>query len=442
MKLDVNNLLNLSEQIVSYAKSKAKCEAQVAISSGTEFTVEIREQKIEKLVEAGSKIISFKAIVDNKVATASTSDFKEQTILDLVDNAIKRAKYTSKDEFAVLPDKEEIKISADKLKIYDPNILKVSPEKKIKLAMELEKIAMADKRITLSSGAWCGTYISEEYLANSNGFIGSYKSSSSNAGVYMQAGDTDNKVEDGWWDNAIGFDKLDTAENIAKKAIHRVTRLLNSRKIPTQSVPIVMEPAMTARLLGFLASCITGRMIYMNQSYLAGKINQEIAQKNLKIIDDGTMPGKFGSRPFDSEGVPTRVTPILENGILKNYLLDTYSAKKLNMKSTGHAGGTTNFYLEAGKHSPEEIIKSVDKGLLLVKTIGQGTMPSTGSISTGAYGIWIEKGELTYPVHEITINGNLADILKNIEMIGNDLVFDRSTVGPTIKVNGISISGE
>ncbi len=217
---------------------------------------------------------------------------------------------------------------------------------------------------------------------------------------------------------------------------------MNSRKIPTQSVPLVLEPAMTARILGFLASCISGRMIYMNQSFLAGKINEEIAQKNLKIIDDGTMPGKFGSRRFDSEGVPTRYTPILENGILKNYLLDTYSAKKLNMKSNGHSGGTTNFYLEAGKHSPEDIIKSVDKGLLLVKTIGQGTMPSTGSISTGAYGIWIEKGELTYPVHEITINGNLGDILKNIEMIGNDLVFDRSTVGPTIKVNGISISGE
>jgi PmbA protein len=177
MKLDVNNLLNLAEQIVSYSKSKAKCEAQVTISSGIEFTAEIREQKIEKLVEAGSKGISLKVIVDNKVATASTSDFKEQTILDLVDNAIKRAQYTSKDDFAVLPPKEVIKISEDKLKIYDPNILKVSPEKKIKLAMELEKIAMADKRITVSSGAWCGTYASEEFLANSNGFVGSYKSS-------------------------------------------------------------------------------------------------------------------------------------------------------------------------------------------------------------------------------------------------------------------------
>ena len=258
----------------------------------------------------------------------------------------------------------------------------------------------------------------------------------------MQAGDKDNKVEDGWWSNAIGFAQLDNAETIASKAIHRVTRLLNSRKIASQSVPIVMEPAMTARLLSFFASCLNGRMVYMNQSYLAGKLNEKIAQSDLRIIDDGIMPGKMASRPFDSEGVPTRKMPILEDGVLKNYLLDTYSANKLGLKSTGHAGGSTNFYLDAGKHSPEEIIKSVDKGLLLVKTIGQGTMPSTGSISTGAYGIWIEKGELAYPVHEITINGNLAEILKNIEMIGNDLVFDRSIVGPTIKVNGISISGE
>lgn len=442
MKLDMSNLTNLAEQIVQYAKTIADCEVQVKINSGTEFTAEVREQKIEKLVEASSKAISLKVVLDYKVATASSSDFKEQTIFTMVDNAIKRAKFTSIDKYASLPAKEEVAVKGELLKIFDPNILKTSPEEKIKLATNLEKLAMADKRITASSGAWCGTYINETILANSNGFLNSYKSSSANAGVYMQAGDKDNKVEDGWWSNAIGFEQLDKAETIASKAIHRVTRLLNSRKIASQSVPIVMEPAMTARLLSFFASCVNGRMVYMNQSYLAGKLNEKIAQSDLRIIDDGTMPGKMASRPFDSEGVPTRKMPILEDGVLKNYLLDTYSANKLGLKSTGHAGGSTNFYLDAGKHSPEEIIKSVDKGLLLVKTIGQGTMPSTGSISTGAYGIWIEKGELAYPVHEITINGNLAEILKNIEMIGNDLVFDRSIVGPTIKVNGISISGE
>jgi PmbA protein len=198
---------------------------------------------------------------------------------------------------------------------------------------------------------------------------------------------------------------------------------------------------MTGRLLGFLSYCLYGQLIYMNQSFLTDKLNARIGPDFLNVIDDALMTEGLASLPFDSEGVPCRKKYLIESGIIKSYLLDTYSANKLKMKSTGNAGGATNLYIPAGESSPEEIIKSVDKGLLLTSTIGQGTNPVTGDISTGAFGIWIEKGELAYQVAEITISGNLGKMLNGIQMIGSDLKFISPIIGPTLKIDEMTISG-
>ena len=227
-----------------------------------------------------------------------------------------------------------------------------------------------------------------------------------------------------------------------KKAIEQVTRLIGARKVNTQNVPVVFDPQMTAALLGFFRECITGSAIYMNASYLVGKLNTKIASDIVNIYDDPLIPGAIGSRPFDSEGVVSRKNTIIENGILKTYLTDTYSGKKLKMKSTSSASGTSNYYMAAGKTDPKDIIASVKNGLYLTGTIGQGTVPTTGDISKGAYGLWIENGKLSYPVAEITFSGNLITLLNNIEMVGNDLEFNSSTVGPTIKIKDITISGK
>jgi PmbA protein len=203
-----------------------------------------------------------------------------------------------------------------------------------------------------------------------------------------------------------------------------------------------MEPMMTARLLAYVAQSVNGNSIYMKQSSMVDKIGQKVASDIVSIVDNGILPDGKGSRPFDSEGVACRKTVVIAGGTLQNYLLNNYAANKLKMSPTGNGSGTTNFYMLNGNSKPGEIIKSLDKGLLLTQTIGQGFNVTTGDLSTGAYGLWIEKGEIVHPVTEITISGNLLKMLKDIQMVGNDLAMTRSMIGPTIKIAEMSISGK
>ena len=435
------NLLLLAENLVFYGRKKGADQVEVSIGEGNEFSVEIREGEVERLVEAGSNGLSLKVILDRKVATASSSDLSKETLNHLVDRAIERVKVSSPDPFAGLPEKERIPIHVKKLKIFDPEIVKLPPEKKIAIAKKTESICLSDERIKKTYGSSFGTYVGTTYLANSNGFSGSYSQTSCSCGVYLQAGEGNNLFDEGKFDFSRNLDSLMTPETIAEEAIHRVTRLIGARKMKTQNVPVIMEPLMTASLLGFLYTCINGHSVYLKQTFLAEKLKEKISNSMVTVIDDGLMPGVPGAKPFDGEGVPPRKTTVIDKGVLKNYLMDTYEARKLEMKSTGNASGPNNLYLVAGKSSPGDIIKSVDKGLLLTGTIGQGLVPTTGDISRGAFGMWIENGEVTYPVAEITISGNLGQILKEIEMVGNDLEFKRSINGPTIKIKEMTVGG-
>ena len=441
MKED-KKLLRLAEDMVAYGRKKGADEVEVSIGEGSEFSVDIREGNIEKLVEAGSKGLSLKIILDKKVATTSSSDLSEETLHHLVDNAIERAKISNPDPFAGLPVKEEIETEVKTLRIYDPKIIELAPEKKIAAAKETEAICLSDKRIQKSYGANFGTYVGTTYLVNSNGFSGSYSQTSCSCGVYLQAGEGDNLFDEGKYDYSRNLDSLMEPEKIAKEAIHRVTRLIGARKVETQNVPVVLEPEMTASLLGFLSNCVNGNSVYLKQTFLADKLGEKIGTDLVTVIDDGLMPGVPGAKPFDREGVPVRKTPVIEKGLLKNFMMDTYAARKLKMKSTGNASGPNNLYFAAGKHTQEEIIRSVDKGLLLTGTIGFGLVPTTGDISRGAFGMWIENGKITYPVAEITIAGNLGEILHQIEMVGSDLEFKRAINAPTIKVREMTIGGK
>lgn len=431
----------LAEDLVKYAKKKGASQAQVQIGDSSQFWAEVRNQNIEKLQQAGSRSLSLKIIVDEKVATASSSDFSIETLHRLVDNAIERAKLSSPDPFSVLPELSNVSVNEKDLQIYDPSVSSLSADEKINIAKKIEKIGTSDKRITVSGGSSFYSSIGSLVLANSNGFIGSYKSTSISTGVALQAGDKDNPVEDYWYESANNLSGISSPEKIANIAISRVTRLIGAKKIKTQRVPVVFDKQMASGLLGFLAQCVNGHSIYMKRSFLSDSIGEKVFGDNISIVDNGLIPKALGTRPFDSEGVPTQKNVIFDKGTLKNFILDTYSARKLDMKSTGNAGGTTNFYLEAGKYSQEEIIASVKKGLFFVRSLGQGTNPTTGDYSKGAYGIWIENGKLTYPVAEVTVSGNLSEMYNNIQMIGNDLVFDKSITSPTILIGELTISG-
>ncbi len=441
MSAPKDDLLGLAESLVGYGRKKGASEIEVTIAEGTEFDANVREGELESLTEAGSKGLALRVLVDGKLAEASSSDFAKATLTHLVDNAIVRARLGGKDEFAGLPEKQEIKGDVAKLGIHDPAIAAMPPEKKIAVAKKLEAIGVGDKRVQLCLGSSYSSYEGRRILVNSKGFSGSYRRSIASCGVGFQAGEGDNVFQDYYFDATTKLADLKDPETIAKKAVERVTRLVGARKVETQNVPLILEPAMTAQLLGFLSQCLSGPALARKQSFLVDALGTTVGNELVTIVDDGLLPRGRGTRPFDSEGVPASKKQVVAKGVLKSYLLDTYWGKKLGLSSTGNADGATNLYWQAGTSTPEEIIKSVDKGLLLTGTLGLGTVPTTGDWSVGAFGLWIEKGEVAFPVAEITISGNLGELLGKVEMVGNDLELRRSIAGPTVKFSEISVGG-
>jgi PmbA protein len=441
-----SDLRTLAETLIDFARKCGAHEVEVSVVDGREFDVDIRKGKIEHLVEAGSRICGLKVMKDKRTAYASSSDLAPETLRRLVRNAVRRAELGSPDEFAGLAPLSKERIDAAGLGLFDPAVTELDSKTKIRLARETERIALRDKRITNSYGANFGTNELRSVLANSNGFVGEYAQTYCELSVGLQAGDTDNKVEDSWFSAKRHFKDLSTPEDIARKAVERTVRQLRPRKIKTQNVPVIFEPTQTSWLMGFLFGCVSGTAVYQKATFLAGKLGQRIGDGLVTVVDDGLMPGELGTRPFDSDGLPSRRTKVVEKGILKNYLCNTYAARKLKLASTGNADGSgvspNNFYLEPGRTSSRDIIAGTKKGLVLIRTLGHGLNSVTGDISRGAFGLWVEDGEIAYPVSEITISGNLGTILTGIEAVGNDLEFFSPVTGPTIKVAEMTVAGE
>lgn len=255
---------------------------------------------------------------------------------------------------------------------------------------------------------------------------------------------------DYWFSSARSYDRLETPTEIGRKAADRALRRLGARKVATQKVPVIFEPRTAQSLLDNIFDAVDGNAIYRKSSFLTDQLGQRIASGNVTLIDDGTIPGLFGSFPFDDEGVPSRRTVVIEKGILKSYLLNSYTARRLGMKTTGNASrgvtgnagvGHGNLYLEKGDRSPEEIIRSLRSGFYVTELIGMGVNIVTGDYSRGAAGLWIENGELTYPVSEVTIAGTLQQMLMDLEAVGSDLEFRGSIASPTVMIREMTISG-
>jgi PmbA protein len=256
---------------------------------------------------------------------------------------------------------------------------------------------------------------------------------------------------DYWYTASRFFSQLESPESVGRIAAERAIRRLNPRKVPTQKVPVIFEPRTARAVLGDIFDAVNGSSIYKHASFLAGKLGEKIAADGVTIVDDATIPGLFGTTPFDDEGVASRRTVVVENGVLKNYLLNTYTARKLGMASTGNASrgitgnagvGPGNFFLEAGKSSAEQILSAIPAGLYVTELIGGGGNTVTGDFSSGAAGLWIENGKLAYPVSEITIAGNMQQMLMDIAAIGSDLEFRSSIAAPTMVIREMTISGQ
>lgn len=442
---DSSSLQTIAENLVTFGHKNGADEIEISVYEGNEFSVDIRLGKVEKLVEAGPYGLSFRVIKDQKTAFAASSDLTDETLHRLVKNAIERAELANQDEFAGLPELKEIESDESSMKLYDPYISSLESRKKIDLALETERIALQSDKITNSHGSSFETREIQTILVNSKGFSHGYRETFFSLSVGIQAGSTDEKVEDYWGSTDRFFAELESPEEIARNAVDRTLRQLNPKKIKTQNIPVIFEPRMTSWLLGFLFSCISGTSVYQKTSFLADKLGKKIGNDNISVVDDGLMPGKLGTHPFDAEGIPTQKTRVIDMGFLKNFLCNTYAARKLNLKTTGNAEGNSvgpnNFYLEPGLLASQEIIESLDKGLILTKTIGHGLNPVTGDISRGAFGLWVENGEIVHPVSEITISGNLRTILNTIEEVGSDLEFRSAMTGPTIKISEMTVAG-
>jgi len=445
MPSDSASLRGLAERLVRFARSCGADEAEVGIGDGTEFSVDVRLGEIENLVQAGSRSLGIRVLKDGKTASATSSDLAGETLEDLVRGAVKRTGLAQADACAGLPDPALHRTDLADLDLYDPALAALDARTKIAVAREMERIALDDRRITNSYGASFSTHEGRSILANSNGFLGEYRKTYCSLSLGLQAGEPEAVVEDFWFSSGVHYADLESPETVARTAVARTVRHLHARKLETQRLPVVFEPLVTAGMLGFLFSCVSGMAVYQKATFLAGKLGEPIGNARVTVIDDGLLPRRLGTSPFDSEGVPTRRTVVVDGGILRNFLCNTYAARKLGLVTTGNADGPgvgpNNFYLAPGPHSAGDILRSCDRGLLVVRTLGHGLNPVNGDISQGVFGLFIEKGEIAYPVSEVTISGNLGDVLRNVEMVGRDLEFRGNVSGPTVKVAEMQVAG-
>jgi PmbA protein len=440
--------LSLAQDVLALAKSRGADEAEVRVRTSKDVQVTVRRGDVEKIMHNGTKRLSVRVFLGKRTGAASTCDFRRLALEQCVADAIDLAGIGDADPAAGLPEEVLAPRDAAALDIYDPALENLTTDQATDLARRAEAAAFAyDSRITNSDDGTAGYGTSMTALANSRGFAGAYRSSSAWLQLEAIADDAAGKKRNAWWSTSnrrIG--KLEDPESVGRQAAERAVQQLGARKATTCVVPVVWDPHVGAAFLWMLFAAANGHNVYQRTSFLLDCEGEQIAAPGVTITDDATMPGLMGSRPFDGEGVPTRRTAIFEHGVFKTFLYDTYSARRAGRQSTGNAsdgGGVTfsNLYMHPGEHTPAQIIASVDNGLYLTGLLGHGENLTTGDFSRGAQGVWIENGQLTYPVAEINISGKLQDMLQDIDMIGNDLVWRGHQAAPTFRMRKLVVSG-
>lgn len=455
----MNDLQQLAHDVVASAMKSGATAADCIVREGSEFSTTVRCNEVEQLKEAGSKAVGLRVFSGHRTASSYTSDFSRAGIEHLVSSALASARVTSEDPYSGLPEPELTGKHPEDLDLFSADVTGLEAGPMIELARRAEQSAFAyDPRIKNSEGASFDAVHGRKILATSQGFLGEYRRSTCSLAVVPVAVPDPNAEagtlgmeRDYWYSVSRSFSGLEPPEAVGRKAAERAVRRLGARKVVTCRVPVIFDQRTARSLLGDLFQALNGDAIYRGASFLAGKLGETIASESVTLVDDATLPGGFGSSPFDDEGVRAGRTVVIERGILKSYLLNCYTARKLGMKTTGNASrglagnpgiGPNNFFLEAGSASPEEIIRSVRNGFYVTEFMGFGANVVTGDVSHGAAGLWIEDGELAYPVEEVTVAGNLGEMLRGISMIGSDLEFRGSVASPTLKLEEMTVAGQ
>ncbi|HYA95658.1 MAG TPA: TldD/PmbA family protein [Terriglobales bacterium] len=447
------DLKELANDVVRRALAGGATAAEAVVHDGTEFSTVVRLGEVETLKEAGSHAMGLRVFFGKRAASTHTSDFSADGICQLVEGALALARLTSEDPHAGLPEPELLGSASGDFQLYFDDVYSLPTGERIAHARRAEAAALnADPRIRNSDGGSFDAAHNHHVMVNSLGFCGEYKTSYCSLAAVPIAQIEDCPMQrDYWFSVARTLRKLESPEHVGRIAAERALRRLGARKVKTARVPVIFDPMVSRSLLDTISQAVNGDAIYRGASFLAGKLGEKIAGENITVIDDGTMPGGFGTSPFDDEAVPTQHTTVIERGVLKSYLLNSYTARKLGLRTTGNAArglagnpgiSSGNFFLQPGARPPHHILADVRQALYVTEFLGFGVNLVTGDYSRGASGVWIENGEPAYPVEEITVAGNLREMLNHISEIGSDLEFRGSTAAPTLRIDGMTVAGE
>ncbi len=438
---------DILESALKGAKAAGADAADALLIENVSASVSYRLGKLEDVERAESHDLGLRVFVGQKVAFISSTDFSKDSLAQLPGRAVAMARMAPEDKFAGLAPRERLAAAFPELDIEDK--AEPSADTLVDWACDVEGAAMAVAGVTNSEGGGASFSRTAVALATSAGFFGAYAGTSSGIGVAVVAGEGTAMERDYDQASARHVGDLESAQAVGKTAGERAVKRLNPRKVKSQAVPIIYDPRVSSSIVGHLASAISGSSIARGVSFLKDRMGKQVFAPAITIVDDPHRRRGLRSKPFDGEGVANRRWTLIENGVLKTWLLESASARQLGLETTGHAargtGGPpapapTNLYMEAGRLTPQALIADIKQGFYVTELIGMGVNGVTGDYSRGAAGFWIENGAIAYPVSEITIAGNLKDMFQHVTA-ADDLEFKHGTNAPTLRIEGMTVAG-
>jgi PmbA protein len=447
------DLLSVASDILERARRYGADEADTILISSTESSVQVRRGEVERVIDAGSHAIGLRVIKDKRTAICSTADMAPAALDALAREAVELASISEPDEFAGLPDRSDLAAGVlPNLQLYDERIDAISADELRDMALRCEAAALDfDKRVTNSDSAQMEVSRTVVALANSLGFAGSYPATAAGLMIEAICDDAEGKKRnDDWYSFERALHRLETPEEVGRKAAARAVAKLGARKIATKAVPVVWEAKVSGALLRILGQAASGEALYRRSTFLADLEGQQVGSPLFTLRDDPLLPGRLGSRPFDGEGVASRTMRVFDAGVFRAFLFDSYYGRRAGRRTTGAASrgldsapspGTTNLVLEAGATPARELIAGTDEGLYLTDLMGFGVNLTTGDFSRGAQGFWIEKGRIAFPVTEVNVSGNLKDMLASIDAVGDDVLWRGGIAAPSLRMASMTVSG-
>jgi PmbA protein len=443
------SLLEVCEQLVGLARKAGASESEAYAERTRESSVRVRDGDVEELQQATSKGVGLRVISAGRLGFAYGTDFSKEGLRSLARSAVSLAKGAAKDEFNELPRGSQL--GQGPAGAYDPAIEDIDPAWKLRAARAAENAAArVDQRVRKFEGTTAGDFLARSAIASSRGASGESKASYAYV-VCSPVAEADGQLQTASWsDTRRRLAELQTPEEIGRIAAQRAARMLGARKVKTQKAAIIFEPQQAAGFLAGLSEAVNGDLVHKKSSFLAKLLGKRVASEQVTLVDDATLEGGLATRPFDGEGVVSQRTVVIDRGVLKSFLYDTYTARKAGARSTSNAArgwsslphvGTSNFVLQRGATSAEEIVRRTRRGLLVTAMLGSGANVVTGEYSRGANGLWIEEGQVAHAVQEVTVSGSLLEMLQGIDAVGDDLDLRSSTAAPTLRIAEAVISG-